>query len=394
MTRAWTYQEAALSRRCLIFAPSQVHFVCRSYTVCEPLPLPFIGGAGSHLDWHSCTRNPEALPWSQSIDTAASYRMKIQRLNLSISEYQSRNMTCDTDALNAFRGILARTGLLTLYGLPIHHSLHGSSRRDYDDWVGTLPKSNFLRSLSWTRKASTKAPWAGLARRGSKIVLDSKLSLRYQSESRTRRKGMPTWSWVSCKTQEIDMLAAFMDYGEYSKVNHSSEVSMRHGDESVQIAPLFMPCDGYTESKTIPILTFPNAYFIKGIAVKPSINRRGFRSSDSVCSLFEILDTISVVKKMQAEQLRDSCGVLWMHVDAEAEKDLAAIAAGQAVLDAVLLEIRSEEGRVPQSLYHFLLVCRRDSQPVTRVGVLKLILDDDSAFVNLEVLSRGCVELV
>lgn len=82
-----------------------------------------------------------------------------------------------------------------------------------------------------------------------------------------------------------------------------------------------------------------------------------------------------------------------MHVDAEADSDLAATAAGRAVLDAVLLEIRSEKGRVPQSLYHFLLVCRRDSQPVTRVGVLKLILDDDSAFMNLEVLSRGCVEL-
>lgn len=148
VTRAWTYQEAALSRRCLIFAPSQVHFACRSYTVCESLPLPFIGDAGSYLDWYSCTRNSEALLWSQSIDTAASYRMKIQRLNLSISEYKSRDMTHDTDALNAFRGILARTGLLTLYGLPIHHSLNGSSRKDYGDWVGTLPKSKLLRSLS------------------------------------------------------------------------------------------------------------------------------------------------------------------------------------------------------------------------------------------------------
>src|ERR1700677_1024332 len=35
MKRGWTYQEAILSRRCLIFTDQQVYFVCRLTTSCE-----------------------------------------------------------------------------------------------------------------------------------------------------------------------------------------------------------------------------------------------------------------------------------------------------------------------------------------------------------------------
>lgn len=72
-SRAWAYQETALSRRCLVFTPSQVHFTCRSHTICESLPLPFAEKSESAQGWHACLRNPVALPWSRSPKASDSY---------------------------------------------------------------------------------------------------------------------------------------------------------------------------------------------------------------------------------------------------------------------------------------------------------------------------------
>lgn len=315
-------------------------------------------------------------------------------------------MTYDADALNAFSGILARTGSLTVYGLPICRLPNGPTER-HDN---TTAASNFVRSLMWDQ-ARIGPQWVSLLRTGSKIVLSTKLSLGYRSESCRRRKGMPPWSWISSESSDINLLAASTEHGDCSNVCYSSKITIRHEVGNIQVAPQFILCDGFIESKMSALFTFPDTYVIRGIALKPSIRHFCHGLSDPVCSPFEVLDGISVMKSAQAEHSRERCGYLWMHVDAEADTDLAAMAAGPAVLDAVLLEVRGCQDLVlgndlscslktdgdldssVQSTYHFLLVCRRESQPVTRVGVLRLGLYGDSAAINPEVLSRGCVTL-
>lgn len=48
-TRGWTYQEALLSKRCLLFFPSQMFFACRTMCRSETLPnLPSLQGDVSH----------------------------------------------------------------------------------------------------------------------------------------------------------------------------------------------------------------------------------------------------------------------------------------------------------------------------------------------------------
>jgi len=48
----WTYQEAILSRRCLIFPDQQVYFVCRLKTCCEAVvEHPGLHPFGSGLPW-------------------------------------------------------------------------------------------------------------------------------------------------------------------------------------------------------------------------------------------------------------------------------------------------------------------------------------------------------
>lgn len=153
-------------------------------------------------------------------------------------------MTYDADALNTFSGILARTGSLTLYGLPIRRLPNGLTER-HDN---TTAASNFVRSLMWDQ-ARIDPQWVPLLRTGSKIVLSTKLSLGYRSESCRRRKGMPPWSWISSESSDINLLAASPEHGDCSNVCYSSKITIRHEVGNIQVAPQFILCDDFIESK-------------------------------------------------------------------------------------------------------------------------------------------------
>jgi hypothetical protein len=120
-TRGWTYQEARLSRRCLFFTEHQVYVTCLETTASEAVP------SESQRCWISWLLNRSRLD-----DTLFMPRTSIAEGFYSDRlAYSQRLLTHGSDILNAFRGILSHSGLVTFWGIPItpSESRHGSTYR-------------------------------------------------------------------------------------------------------------------------------------------------------------------------------------------------------------------------------------------------------------------------
>jgi hypothetical protein len=179
MERAWTYQEAVLSQRCIIFTEHQVFFSCNEMECSEvkgrsrgsryqiagdlltpdsklhPLKDPLI-----HFEiWNRLNL------WDWSIQGYP--RLKIY--NSFIGNYTRRNMTKDSDSLNAITALLKRMqGTIFpkgfLYGLPIEmfrHALlwsqnfNGGQRSARRRTEGNFPSWSWV---AWQFEAGIQTP--------------------------------------------------------------------------------------------------------------------------------------------------------------------------------------------------------------------------------------------
>jgi hypothetical protein len=93
-SRAWTFQEAALSRRILFFSDIQVSFQCAKCARFEHLSRPLALGSGIF----------DANYKSTYLDT------KADCINELVRCYSKRKMTFASDAFNAFAGVLGAWG--------------------------------------------------------------------------------------------------------------------------------------------------------------------------------------------------------------------------------------------------------------------------------------------
>ncbi|KAF4627371.1 hypothetical protein G7Y89_g10785 [Cudoniella acicularis] len=113
-TRAWTFQERLLSRRCLIFTEGRVFFQCRSATMSEDL-VSESHGAGWSLDLAKAL--PQIL---HELD-----RRPIRVYMNCMSRYSERNLTQPKDILAAFNGVSNLiSGVMKapfIFGLPSSH---------------------------------------------------------------------------------------------------------------------------------------------------------------------------------------------------------------------------------------------------------------------------------
>jgi Heterokaryon incompatibility protein (HET) len=113
-TRAWTFQERLLSKRCLIFTEGRVFFQCRSATMSEDL-VSESHGAGWSLDL------AKALP--QILHELK--RRPIRVYMNCMSRYSERQLTQAKDILAAFNGvsnlISDAMGAPFIFGLPSSH---------------------------------------------------------------------------------------------------------------------------------------------------------------------------------------------------------------------------------------------------------------------------------
>ncbi|KAK8013113.1 hypothetical protein PG991_010488 [Apiospora marii] len=121
-TRGWTYQEAVLACRRLVFTREHVYFECTKMSCWRPNELRV---PTRNLN----IKNKEDLPLCSPLEPPIVWR-PFPQANLekyiftSITEYTQRQLTYESDSLNGFQGILSHyrelTGgdVLDLWGIP------------------------------------------------------------------------------------------------------------------------------------------------------------------------------------------------------------------------------------------------------------------------------------
>lgn len=177
-TRGWTYQEARLSRRCLFFSHYQVYLVCRHSTWSEA--VPFDPGT----NWITKVLNSKKLDGSLfGVDSHSGWWR--DRL-----EFSKRNLSHETDKMDAFRGILRRSSFITLWGVPIIPELSDIN-----------PNVGLALGLLWIKRPR----WQSTG------YIQNR-----QSFNSYRRVGFPTWSWTSLHADICqDTYGAQSKYGQY-----------------------------------------------------------------------------------------------------------------------------------------------------------------------------------
>jgi Heterokaryon incompatibility protein (HET) len=235
-SRGWTYQEAVLSRRCLFFTSDQVYFVCQTSLHCEAvvqssLYLP---------DETQQALGPGIMNGAQPSCGLDGYADHI--IYRHIREYSGRSLTFDSDALNAFRGIISAVSTSAYYGLPFLESQAADSA--HHDWPFSETQtadSVFANALLW--RSTGHSP----------------------SGRRTRRReGYPTWTWTSLLGQ-IDYSLAF------SPLGRGPSFFVENPDQTfVSIKDLLQDAQAGTE-KSIPERS--RYLRIKGYVVKVRLQR-------------------------------------------------------------------------------------------------------------------------
>ncbi|XHG06805.1 hypothetical protein AWENTII_009985 [Aspergillus wentii] len=158
-TRGWTYQEMMLSRRCLFVSSYQVYFRCNRAVRAED----FDAATSHESDSSTCL-----IREGSNEDFISHYERYVEA-------YTKRNLTYDSDIINAFTGILQ--GLSATHGVRFYAAM--------PIW------DNIFRALLWCTTAS--AP----SRRS--LVNEQSPGVNY-----------PSWSWIGWKGPVIYPVFGFM----------------------------------------------------------------------------------------------------------------------------------------------------------------------------------------
>lgn len=110
-TRGWTYQEQCLSQRCLYFTSTEVFFQCpksqwrEGYDYGEDVKLSSDIQIRTGPPWWSkrLRKDPDPTPYRYLGDVATD--LQAESYQMAVQEYTRRNLTSESDVLNAFEGI-------------------------------------------------------------------------------------------------------------------------------------------------------------------------------------------------------------------------------------------------------------------------------------------------
>ncbi|OPB45444.1 hypothetical protein A0O28_0076540 [Trichoderma guizhouense] len=171
-TRGWTFQEAILSRRRLVFTEQQVYFECNAMNIFESLDIPLDGlhiedRSKSHQDLRCGIfgRNRQD-EFGGSILEEKGPNKVFGRYLSNVEEYSARKLTYAEDSLNAFRGIAQQFW----YRKHAVYNIWGMAYR----MAPEKRTSSFVQSLTWRH---AKNCWDLL-------------------QSPQRRPQFPSWSWA------------------------------------------------------------------------------------------------------------------------------------------------------------------------------------------------------
>jgi hypothetical protein len=151
-SRGWTYQEATLSRRRLVFTEEQMYFECKAMNCIESISAP--------LDaMHTSDKRSFQPCFRVGIFGRGSWpqfgRFDVKNMNQNstfilflghVEDYCSRDLSYDQDSLNAFAGIIRsfqirKNPVFQLWGVP------------YPDEAQTGERSAYFRTgLAWKHK--------------------------------------------------------------------------------------------------------------------------------------------------------------------------------------------------------------------------------------------------
>ncbi|PVH89205.1 HET-domain-containing protein [Cadophora sp. DSE1049] len=236
-SRAWTFQEAYLSTRCLIFGPKQLQFLCKITCRHEALPrLPRM----SSYDLSTET-NISSVFGRRTIDPDSSSKgdsTLLERFQFLANELLRRDISWESDTLDAFRGILNRVEYFTLFGVPLvtregrelpkaesnnasnleHVTLKMQSSQiatleDSKRIIASSPlnltrkrhRSNIFHAGNWFHYPYDEFPGPGEPFHPSPVlaflyglawVLDPEKNKQNPSKLE-RRDSMPSWTWLS-----------------------------------------------------------------------------------------------------------------------------------------------------------------------------------------------------
>jgi hypothetical protein len=167
-TRGWTYQEGLLARRRLVFTEEEVYFQCQSMDCLESV--------GAQLEIYNNSANSRRTGTIRPVfPIAVSYESPIELLE-RIREYFVRDLSVDSDALEAFSGVfelfrLTKNPVYSLCGLPILNPNSVSHQK----WSETVRMYLLVLALCWRS--------------------DGKLC---------RRVSFPSWTWAGWKPGSKD----------------------------------------------------------------------------------------------------------------------------------------------------------------------------------------------
>ncbi|CAI6330849.1 unnamed protein product [Periconia digitata] len=168
-TRGWTFQEAALSCRRLVFTDDQVYFQCNTMNCFESVSCPL---DELHISDKSMTYDflrAGVFGGISGLESGSVDRYKFSPIETlewyaaNVEEYSTRNLRFDEDSLNAFKGIIRQFSkqqhsLLNSWGLA--YPAEQNFRAHYFAWSLTWKHINTKKGLrrrplfpSWT--------WAG-----------------------------------------------------------------------------------------------------------------------------------------------------------------------------------------------------------------------------------------
>ncbi|KAK8036232.1 HET-domain-containing protein [Apiospora rasikravindrae] len=232
-TRAWTLQEALLSRRGLIFTDEQMYFECDNMCRYEAIP--------SH-DAELATAQPiyRALDLDPRVTVDREYLTLLQ----AIESYSRRNLRFDDDAINAFAGILryyheADNSIENIVGIPFV-SLEASEILGWNPhyWprqVAELRRTSFPYALGW---AHVHDCWEG-------------------EEVRPRQRPLfPSWTWAGWDGA-IRFDWQFMRLQNFKNHLHDIRLEVSDGesgvgDTSIQYRELFRRCSEREKDALLP----------------------------------------------------------------------------------------------------------------------------------------------
>lgn len=169
-SRGWTYQEGILSHRRIFFTDEQVMFQCNNMTCIESFEIPM--SILHRLD----QPNRRKIPFLNDTEPVI---LPANDIGKYLMEFSNRNLTYDSDTLNAFLGILNAFGrdekYFHLHGNPIHKD------KGYliNAWYHVEPGARNFNFPSWSWTG-----WKGAIKMTSRNTRNYELRLFPKSESR------------------------------------------------------------------------------------------------------------------------------------------------------------------------------------------------------------------